>query len=368
MPLPTNPPVVEFQSVAKAYGSLKVLDGFSLSIQEGEFLTLLGPSGCGKTTLLRLLAGFESPDRGEILLDGQPVNHLPPERRNVNTVFQSYALFPHLSVFDNVAFGLRMKKTAPADIRERVAEALAAVRLPDQAARRPAQLSGGQQQRVALARALVNRPRVLLLDEPLSALDYTLRRAMQVELKALQRQAGITFVFVTHDQEEALSLSDRVVVLRGGVVEQIGAPREIYEHPASRFVAGFVGESNWLDGVVSGRIDRASIFAVVEGAACMLRCAASFSPGEHFCLLLRPEDLRLVEPSSPEARLHGSLVETIYKGMMLDTVVELDSGKRVVSSGFFDTDHPVLSTSPGQKVGLAWTAGRETVLAADEDG
>jgi spermidine/putrescine transport system ATP-binding protein len=253
--LPDNLPVVEFKSITKAYNGLKVLDGFDLNIAEGEFLTLLGPSGCGKTTLLRLLAGFETPDVGEILLDGERVNTIPPDRRNVNTVFQSYALFPHLSVFDNVAFGLRMKKIPAAEILERVEQALAVVDLREYGNRKPRQLSGGQQQRVALARALVNRPRVLLLDEPLSALDFKLRRAMQVTLKTLQRCVGITFVFVTHDQEEALSMSDRVVVMRSGVIEQIGGPREIYEKPASLFVAQFVGESNLLEGVITERLD-----------------------------------------------------------------------------------------------------------------
>jgi spermidine/putrescine transport system ATP-binding protein len=356
------PPVAEFKNVAKSYGGLAVLDGFSLRIAEGEFLTLLGPSGCGKTTLLRLLAGFETPEAGEVLLDGQCVNRLPPERRNVNTVFQSYALFPHLSVFDNVAFGLRMRRVGQAEIRERVGQALAAVRLPEQADRKPRQLSGGQQQRVALARALVNRPRLLLLDEPLSALDLGLRQAMQTELKALQRQVGITFVFVTHDQEEALSLSDRVVVLQGGQVEQIGAPREIYERPASRFVAEFVGGSNWLDGVVSSRLDEASVFALVEGAACVVRCGRAVAAGGRFSLLLRPEDLSLFEPADPQARLHGTVAETVYKGMTLDVVVRLDNGKRLVACAFREPDGGVQDCRPGRRVGLGWTAGRERML------
>ncbi len=363
-----RPPVVEFKSVAKAYGGLKVLDGFDLSIEEGEFLTLLGPSGCGKTTLLRLLAGFESPDSGEVLIDGERVNQLPPERRNVNTVFQSFALFLHLSVFDNVAFGPRMKGLDAATIREKVAEALRLVQLDEYGDRKPAQLSGGQQQRVALARALVNRPRVLLLDESLSALDYTLRRKMQVELKGLQRQLGITFVFVTHDQEEALSMSDRVVVMRAGSIEQIGTPREVYEHPANRFVAHFVGESNLLDCVASGRPNGAAGNARVEGTVCVLSCASSIREGKRFTLLLRPEDLRLVDPSDDSARICGRVVEQVYKGMTLDTVVELDSGKRLLASVFFDPEEAALSFRPGQKVGLTWAVNRETVLPDDEAG
>jgi spermidine/putrescine transport system ATP-binding protein len=358
------PPIVEFKSITKSYPGQPVLADFSLDIIEGEFLTLLGPSGCGKTTLLRLLAGFETPEQGQILLDGECVNHLPPDRRNVNTVFQSYALFPHLSVFDNVAFGLKMKKLARQAIQEQVAVALSAVQLADYGERRPGQLSGGQQQRVALARALVNRPRVLLLDEPLSALDYKLRRAMQVELKTLQRRVGTTFIFVTHDQEEALSLSDRVVVLRGGVIEQIGGPREIYENPASRFVAEFVGEANFLDGVVSVRLNETSAFALVEGAAYELRCAASFGPDARFCLMLRPEDLRLVNPEATEARLQGRLTEKVYKGSTLDVGIELDSGKRLIASAIFDPEDPAQASRPGQRVGLSWIAGREKVFPA----
>ena len=360
--MPSRPPVVEFQAVAKAYGGLAVLDGFSLSVAEGEFLTLLGPSGCGKTTLLRLLAGFETPDQGEIFIDGGRVDGLPPNRRPVNTVFQGYALFPHLSVFENIAFGLKMKNTAAAEIRQRVEEALALVRLDGHGGRKPGQLSGGQQQRVALARALVNRPRVLLLDEPLSALDDKLRRAMQVELKALQRQLGMTFLFVTHDQQEALSMSDRVVVLRGGVVEQIGAPRAIYANPASRFVAEFVGEGNFLDGVVTGRLGEGAVFAVVEGAACVLRCVPDLAAGARFTLLLRPEDLQLIDPAAPEAKLHGTVVETVYKGMTVDVVVELDGGKRLLACAFFQPGEPAQDARPGRRVGLSWAAGREKLL------
>lgn len=355
-------PVVEFRSIAKSYSGINVLEDFNLSIAEGEFLTLLGPSGCGKTTLLRLLAGFEAPDEGDILLDGQAVKHLPPEQRNVNTVFQSYALFPHLSVFDNVGFGLRMKQTPKTEIRARVEQALEAVQLAGLGARKPHQLSGGQQQRVALARALINRPRVLLLDEPLSALDNKLRRAMQMELKALQRSVGITFVFVTHDQEEALSLSDRVVVLHGGVVEQIGTPREIYQRPASRFVAEFVGESNWLEGVVSSCLDSSSAFCKLEGAACVVHGDGLHRQGQRFSLMLRPEDLRLVAVDSAEARLQGTVLESVYKGMVVDAVLALDNGKRLLACDFFNPDEPSQTFHPGQRVGLSWPTGREWVL------
>lgn len=360
-------PVVEFKSIAKAYnGGLPVLNSFDLSIHEGEFLTLLGPSGCGKTTLLRLLAGFEMPDCGEILIDGKPMNHLPPEGRNVNTVFQSYALFPHLSVFDNVAFGLKMKKFSSADIRERVAEGLDAMHLTEYRDRKPRQLSGGQQQRVALARALVNRPRVLLLDEPLSALDNRLRRAMQVELKSLQRHLGITFVFVTHDQEEALSMSDRVAVMRRGVIEQIGGPREIYEQPANPYVAQFVGESNLLGGVVTRWEGSNRLVALVEGMDYDVPVDSGLAVGDRFFVLLRPEDLHVVECSDRTARLKGRIIEQVYKGVTLDTVLELEHGKQLFVSEFFDQQKQGTDFQIGQRVGVTWAANQEIVLRNDE--
>ena len=243
-------PMLSLRNVAKQFGGTPVLRDISLEIAAGEFLTVLGESGSGKTTLLRLLAGFAVPDRGEIWMAGERLDTLPPNRRAVNTVFQSYALFPHLSVFENVAYGLRARKLAAAAIRPRVQQALAQVRMSSFETRHPAQLSGGQQQRVALARALVNRPRVLLLDEPLSALDANLRRDMQVELKALQREVGISFVFVTHDQEEAMALSDRIALLRSGALEQVDTPRRIYNRPRTAYVARFIGQTNLLDGRV----------------------------------------------------------------------------------------------------------------------
>jgi spermidine/putrescine transport system ATP-binding protein len=368
--LNTPPPVVQFQSVVKRYGGKAVLPGLDLSVFEGEFLTLLGPSGCGKTTALRLLAGFETPDAGEVRLDGECVNAVPPDRRNVNTVFQSYALFPHMTAFDNVAFGLKMKKIPRAEIGARVGEALELVRLADCAARKPHQLSGGQQQRVALARALVNRPRVLLLDESLSALDYRLRKEMQMELRALQRKLGLTFIFVTHDQEEALSMSDRVAVMRSGVIQQIGAPREIYESPANLFVAGFVGESNLLDGVVTGLIEPGVIAAELEDLVCVLRSGHPFAIGDRLHVLLRPEDLRvevLRGDVPPPGRLAGTILEKTYKGMTLDTVIRLDSGKTLFACEFFDEDDPSFDYALGQRVAVGWVADWETVLPADAE-
>ncbi len=243
-------PAVELETVTKRYGDVVAVDSVTLNIAEGEFFSLLGPSGCGKTTTLRLIAGFEMPTSGSVRIRGREMGTTPPFKRPVNTVFQSYALFPHMTVTQNIAFGLEMSKVPRDEIKRRVAEALEMVRLPEMAGRRPRQLSGGQRQRIALARALVNRPQVLLLDEPLGALDLKLRKAMQLELKALQEQVGITFIYVTHDQEEALTMSDRIAVINQGRVYQVGSPLEIYEQPASRFVADFIGETNFLEGRV----------------------------------------------------------------------------------------------------------------------
>ncbi|HUK07849.1 MAG TPA: ABC transporter ATP-binding protein [Stellaceae bacterium] len=247
---------------------MRALDGVSLVVRSNEFFTLLGPSGCGKTTLLRLIAGFENQDSGTILLDGNPLDGLPPYRRPVNTVFQSYAVFPHLTVAENVAFGLEMQRRPRVEIAERVDEILTLVKLEGLDERKPSQLSGGQQQRVALARALANKPRLLLLDEPLSALDLKLRKEMQLELKRLQSEVGITFVFVTHDQQEALTMSDRIAVMRGGRILQIGTPEEIYEHPTARFVADFIGEANLLDATRVGsrqfRLDSGTVLEAEE--------------------------------------------------------------------------------------------------------
>lgn len=261
-------PLVELKALNKAFDGKQIISELDLTIQNGEFLTILGPSGCGKTTVLRLIAGLEDVDEGKIILDGQDITDIPAEQRFVNTVFQSYALFPHMTVFENVAFGLRMQKTPADEIQKRVDQALRMVQLEDFAQRRPNQLSGGQQQRVAIARAVVNRPKVLLLDESLSALDYKLRKQMQNELKALQRKLGITFIFVTHDQEEALAMSDRIIVMREGKIEQDGSPREIYEEPKNLFVAQFIGEINIFDAKVLYRIDEQRIRANVEGHEC----------------------------------------------------------------------------------------------------
>ena len=277
--------LLSIRSVAKRFGATPVLRDISLEIAAGEFLTVLGESGSGKTTLLRLLAGFERPDGGEIWMEGERLDPLPPNRRGVNTVFQHYALFPHLSVFENVAYGLRARRTPNAEIAPRVEKALAQVKMSDFARRKPTQLSGGQQQRVALARALVNRPKLLLLDEPLSALDARLRREMQVELKSLQREVGIAFLFVTHDQEEAMALSDRIALLRAGELEQVDTPRRIYNRPRTAYAASFIGMTNLLHGRVDGGIARCGPLEWPCGG-----------PAGDADFSLRPEAIRLAEP------------------------------------------------------------------------
>ncbi|HEY7886370.1 MAG TPA: spermidine/putrescine ABC transporter ATP-binding protein PotA [Cellvibrionaceae bacterium] len=357
-------PLLILKQLSKAYAGQAVLKDFDLTIYDGEFFTLLGPSGCGKTTALRLIAGLEDADSGEILLDEQSLAQLPAERRPVNTVFQSYALFPHMTVFDNVAFGLRMSKVSKAEIKPRVMEALQMVRLADYAERKPAQLSGGQQQRVAIARAVVNRPKLLLLDESLSALDYKLRQQMQLELKRLQRKLGITFVYVTHDQEEALSMSDRVVVMHEGRVQQLGTPRQIYEQPNSLFVARFIGEINHLDGHIVA-VDGDDEYEVkVEGMQWTLKAKHSFQVGEKVNVLLRPEDLRVeyIEDADETQALVGKIVERNYKGKTLDSIVRLPSGAELMTSEFFDEDDPSFDYSLNQSVRVKWVPGWEVVL------
>lgn len=377
-----NQPVVSLRGISKSFDGKSVIGNLNLDISQGEFLTLLGPSGCGKTTVLRLIAGFEQPDAGHVLIDGNDVSGLPPDQRQVNTVFQSYALFPHMTVAQNVAFGLEMKRVPRAQIDERVGEALATVQLESLARRKPHELSGGQQQRVALARALVNCPRVLLLDESLSALDYKLRKQMQGELKSLQRKLGITFVFVTHDQEEALAMSDRVVLLNEGRIAQAGPPREIYERPANLFVAKFVGEANifhgtvlsmaaapdgvagcnWNNGMLGVRLDIGSVTFT-------LRTTREHAMGERVQVMVRPEDMRIYAPGEamPEHQPHftGQIIERTYKGMTLDSVIELDDGTRVIASEFFDEDSPDFDHPVGERVRVTWVPDWETLLQGE---
>lgn len=362
-------PVIQLKELSKSFDGKQIITGLDLNVNDGEFLTILGPSGCGKTTVLRLIAGFENADEGRVIIDNKDVTEIPAEHRHVNTVFQSYALFPHMTVFDNVAFGLRMQKVNEAEIEPRVMEALCMVQLDKFASRKPHQLSGGQQQRVAIARAVVNKPKVLLLDESLSALDYKLRKQMQIELKQLQRKLGITFIFVTHDQEEALSMSDRIIVMREGNVEQDGSPREIYEEPSNLFVARFIGEINVFDATVKERLDESRILANVEGRNSLIHCKLPVNSGDKIKVLLRPEDIRLEEINdSQEANgIVGYVRERTYKGMTLDSVVELESGTSVMVSEFFNEDDPDVDHSLDQKVAVTWVESWEVVLADEQE-
>ncbi|GAA3039318.1 ABC transporter ATP-binding protein [Streptosporangium longisporum] len=331
---PPTVPAIELDGVVKEYVSrgevVQAVGGVTLSIEEGEFFSLLGPSGCGKTTTMRMIAGFEDPSRGTVRLHGQDVTGVPPNRRDVNMVFQSYALFPHMNVWENVAFGLRRKRVPGDEIKRRVGEILEIVDLTGRERRRPRELSGGQQQRVALARALVNRPRALLLDEPLGALDLKLRQAMQIELKRIQREVGITFVYVTHDQSEALTMSDRIAVMNDGAVEQLGAPREIYERPATAFVAGFIGTSNLLSGTVEGLRDGFAVLRLGEDDH-VLAEGGSFHAGEPIAITVRPEKITICteRPSGGLSVVRGVVSEVVYLGLYTSYTVRLAHGAEV---------------------------------------
>ncbi len=347
--------VVELKGCTRDYGGVRAVDAMDLVILEGEFLSLLGPSGCGKTTTLNLIAGFVEPTAGRILIDGEDVTGLPAHLRGLGVVFQSYALFPHLSVFENVAFGLRERRTPSAEIARRVGEALELVQLDRQGPQRPAELSGGMQQRVALARALVYRPRVLLLDEPLAALDKKLREEMRDELRAIQRSVGITTVFVTHDQGEALGLSDRIAVMSRGRIEQLGAPREIYERPASRFVADFIGASTVLRGraVAEDRVALSPDLTIRVSVGGVLRV------GEEIELAIRPERVRLAAAAgegTAEARIEG----LVYQGAMTEVSARLADGQRV---RVFVNEPAPMPLAPGQIIHLRLPADAFMVLA-----
>lgn len=334
----------------------------SLDINEGEFLTILGPSGCGKTTTLRIIAGFEHADSGSVLIDGKDVTSIPPYERSVNTVFQNYALFPHMNVFDNVAFGLMLKKLPKDEIKNKVMEMLRTVQMEDYVNRMPDQLSGGQKQRVAIARAIINNPKVLLLDEPLGALDLKLRKQMQIELKHLQKKLGITFVFVTHDQEEAMTMSDRICVMNNGLIEQSGTPEEIYERPKTRFVADFIGETNIFEGIVSEVNEKSAIVRLSDGQSVSLK-NENMVPGKRICFAIRPERLKLKSsPDNGDSYLNISLKERTYIGSVLKTVVILPDGREIVVSEPVGENYPFLSNN--YKACITWKSDNAVVIAS----
>lgn len=316
--------IVEIKNVNKIYGTNHVVKDLDLKVYEGEFLTLLGSSGCGKTTTLRMVAGFEEPTSGTITVEGEPIDNKEPFERNVNTVFQSYALFPHMTIFDNVAYGLKMKKVSKPDIKKRVTEMLELVQLGGFEKRYPSQLSGGQKQRVAIARALINKPKVLLLDEPLGALDLKLRKQMQLELKRLQKKLNITFIYVTHDQEEALSMSDRVAIMSDGILQQVGTPLEIYESPATKFVATFIGETNLFEGYIKD-ISAHHANVIIENGE--VRCKAQgFEVGEMVAISVRPERLRYSSEPVEGFSVKAKVKECVYVGSVLKAIVILPDG------------------------------------------
>jgi spermidine/putrescine transport system ATP-binding protein len=365
-------PAIELVGVEKHFssvgGDVRAVEHVNLRIAEGEFFSLLGPSGCGKTTTLRMIAGFEEPTNGQILLHGRDMVGVPPYRRDVNMVFQQYALFPHMDVFENVAFGLRRKKVPKDELRRRVTETLQLVELEGREKRRPRQLSGGQQQRVALARALVNRPRALLLDEPLGALDLKLRQAMQLELKRIQREVGITFVYVTHDQEEALTMSDRLVVMNAGRIEQLGSPRELYERPGTRFVANFIGTSN----IVTGRLDRKGDGWALGGLGpderVLVVGADAVQPGQEAEIAVRPEKIVLraeTDPPPPDCcALRAKVTEVVYLGTSTQYRTVTDAGQSMAVYRQNAASTPGAEVLVGQVGWLEWSPEHSYVLGA----
>ncbi|MDI9579639.1 MAG: ABC transporter ATP-binding protein [Thermobispora sp.] len=360
-------PAIELENVVKEYVShgdvVRAVKGVSLAIAEGEFFSLLGPSGCGKTTTMRMIAGFEEPTSGVVRLHGADVTNVPPNKRDVNMVFQSYALFPHMTVWENVAFGLKRKKVPADEIKRRVGEMLEIVHLQGRERRRPQELSGGQQQRVALARALVNRPRALLLDEPLGALDLKLRQHMQIELKRIQREVGITFVYVTHDQSEALTMSDRIAVMREGVVEQLADPREIYERPANEFVAGFIGTSNVLKGTIQEVTGGTAVLALSPVDRILVPVDGTVSAGDAITMTVRPEKI-MISTEQPEGDLsvvRGTVSEVVYLGTYNSYTVALADGAEVTV--FQQNAHDSSVTAErGDTVWLSWQPRHSYVL------
>ncbi|HEY7027970.1 MAG TPA: ABC transporter ATP-binding protein [Gemmatimonadales bacterium] len=354
-------PVITVDHVVKRFGDYIAVHDANFEIARGEFFSMLGPSGCGKTTTLRMIAGFEQPTTGRILLEGKDVSRVPPYRRNVNTVFQHYALFPHMSVYDNVAFGPRSRKLDEAEVKKRVAELLEVVRLQKFATRKPTQLSGGQQQRVALARALVNYPSALLLDEPLGALDLKLRQAMQIELKRIQREVGITFIYVTHDQEEALTMSDRIAVMNEGKVEQIGSPEEIYHSPSSVFVANFIGTANLLPATVQSNAGKDVTVKVGGNRLVQVDAGSrSWSVGDAATVMVRPERLHLSREANGASALPTVVDAVLFQGSSIRCILKAADGTPIVAHVGHDDPLPGLDT--GQSLWVSWDSDAACLL------
>ena len=353
--------IVRLTDVDKNFANDRVVQTLSLDVQEGEFLTMLGPSGCGKTTTLRMIAGFEYPTGGRIFLEGQDVDDKKPNERNVNTVFQNYALFPHMNVFDNIAFGLVEKKVKKDEIRRRVEEMIRLVRLDGMEKRMPSQMSGGQKQRVAIARALVNQPKVLLLDEPLGALDLKLRKQMQGELKHLQKRLGITFIYVTHDQEEALTMSDRIAVMNNGYLEQVGTPEEVYNHPQTKFVADFIGESNIIEGYIE-HMTKDSIEVTMESGKAVIH-ESGYRLEEMVYLCVRPENLKITTDAVEGFRFRGQVREHIFIGSINKTMIELPNGQMLKA----ETPAEDALVPVGTVVNVFWNPGKAVVMRTKEE-
>jgi spermidine/putrescine transport system ATP-binding protein len=357
--------IVRLEGVTVRFGKVVALSDANIDIYAGEFFSLLGPSGCGKTTTLKVIGGFQQPTSGLVYLEGDLVTNVPPNKRNVNTVFQNYALFPHMNIYDNIAFGLKMKKVPHDQIRQRVKESLELIELPDITTRKPNELSGGQQQLVALARALINRPSVLLLDEPLGALDLQVRKRLQVELKKIQQKVGITFVYVTRDQEEALLMSDRIAVMQSGLVQQIGTAKEIYQNPANRFVAGFIGASNILSGEIMACDGRSCELKIADGWVARSQSQQIIPRGTNACIMVRPECVMLSSQASPDATnsFRGTVRNRYYLGSVFQVIVELFPGQMVTVAhsqreGSVDAEELEI----GQEVYVSWSPENSTIL------
>ena len=354
---------IDVRDAVKRYGNFTALEKISLSIQDNEFFTLLGPSGCGKTTLLRMIAGFEDVTDGEIFLYGDEIENLPPHKRPVNTVFQNYALFPHMTVSENVGFGLEMKGTSKSDARKRAGEMLDLVQLSQFSERKPSQLSGGQQQRVALARALAPSPKVLLLDEPLSALDLKLRKAMQIELKQIQRETGITFIFVTHDQEEALTMSDRIAVMSAGHLQQLGRSRDIYEAPRNMFVANFIGETNLMEVSVTEINDDRATCTLANGLTLTCNTVESATKGARVHMSIRPERMKLHKTQVEAENWQGKVRQNIFVGTDVQTIVDLVGGIELIVRTQNSNEGRAMIFEPGSDVFIDVEFGSARLLA-----